>query len=224
MVQDIAVQKHDCARCGECCLISSPTLQAQDLFLIENNTIKKEYLYTIRKGELVRDNINNTLEITPIELIKVKDRDNGKGGCFFYNDQEKACEIYEQKPVQCVALNCRDTGEFLKIYNDPKLERKDIIKNGTILRFIEEHEKRCNYFTLQNYVQQIEQEGEKAVERILDIIKFDYRLRPFIADKLDLNPRNIDFFFGRPLILTITMFGFKVIRQNDGSFFLTMIE
>jgi hypothetical protein len=73
-------------------------------------------------------------------------------------------------------------------------------------------------------VGEIESEGEEAVEQILDLLKFDYHLRPFVADKLALNPEEMDFFFGRPLTETITMFGLQVVREPGGSFTLTKIK
>jgi len=53
---------------------------------------------------------------------------------------------------------------------------------------------------------------------LLEILRYDYELRPFISKKLGLPSDEMDFIFGRPLIQTIMMFGLQVIREPDGSF------
>lgn len=213
-----------CIRCGECCLKGSPTLQMEDLDLLKKGLIGRKDLYTIRKGELVTDNINEGLVVTERELVKVRERKEESGGCIFYDDPGKACTIYEQRPLQCAALKCWDTREFREVFQGPKLMRKQAIEDQVLMGLIEEHEMRCGYALLEKLVGEIESEGEEAVEQILDLLKFDYHLRPFVAEKLALNPEEMDFFFGRPLTETITMFGLQVVQAPDGSFFLTTIK
>ena len=213
-----------CIRCGECCKKSSPTLHIQDLPLIEQSFIKTSSLFTIRKGELVRDNINDELLSGPHEMIKIRTMNGKRDGCLFYDEVGKACSIYKERPVQCSALKCWDTTDFMKIFKSTNLKRKDIIRDGLLLGLIEAHERRCSYLKLEKYVRQIESEGEKAVEKIIDALKFDFQLRPFISEKAGIDPVEMDFIFGRPLIRTIIMFGLKVDRQPDGSFFLTAIK
>ena len=217
-------ERDHCIRCGECCLKASPTLQFQDLPSLKGNFIRKEHIYTIRKGEIVHDIINNRLQASAIELIKIRERDNEKGGCIFYDDEGKACTIYEKRPSQCSALKCWDTREFMKIHRGPRPGREDIIEDRVLLGMIQEHETRCSYLTIEQFVTQIKDEGERAVERILDLLKFDYQLRPFVSEKLGYRLEEMDLFFGRPLVQTITMFGLKVIREPDGTFFLTTIR
>jgi len=213
-----------CIRCGECCLKGSPTLQAADLNLVKNALIGKEALFTIRKGELVKDNINEGLVITKIELVKVREREREGMGCIFYDDPGKACTIYEHRPMQCAALKCWDTTEFLEVFQGPKLRREQVTENQVLLGLMEEHDRRCSYALLEKLVGEIGSKGEEAVEEILDLLRFDYLLRPFVADKLGLNPEEMDFFFGRPLTETITMFGLQVVQEPDGSFILTKIK
>ena len=216
-------ERDHCIRCGECCLKASPTLQMQDLVLINSHFIKKEDLYTIRKGEIVNDNINGRLQASPRELIKIRERDGERGGCIFYDDEGNACKIYQKRPVQCSALKCWDTSEFMRVYREPKPGREDIIEDRVLLEMIQEHETRCSYSTIEKYVTQIKDEGETAVEKILELLRFDYHLRPFVAEKLGLKLEEMVLFFGRPLVQTITMFGLKVIREPDGAFLLTTI-
>jgi Fe-S-cluster containining protein len=196
----------------------------QDLHLITNGTLQKRNLYAIRKGELVNDTINEGLRLAPGELIKVREKAGEGAGCIYYDEAGRACTIYEQRPAQCSALKCWDTTEILRVYSGPKPGRNDIIKDSILLGVIEEHEKRCSYSTLEGYVRQIEVDGEKAVEKILEVLRFDHHLRPFMSEKLGLDPEETDLFFGRSLIETITMFGLKVTRESDGAFSLTTIK
>ena len=213
-----------CIRCGECCLKGSPTLQVEDLNLVKKGLIGKKDLYTIRKGEWVQDNIKEGLVVTKRELLKVRERKGESGGCIFYDDPSKACTIYKHRPLQCAALKCWDTTEFMEIFQGPKLMRREAIEDQVLLGLMEEHERKCAYALLERLVGEIESKGEEAVQQILDLLKFDYHLRPFVSEKLGVNMEEMDFFFGRPLMETITMFGLKVVQDPDGSFTLTTVK
>ena len=212
-----------CIRCGECCLKSSPSLHTKDLTLVGGGYLRIEHLYTIRKGELVRDNIRGGLVPADQEMIKVREKRGGGRTCIFYAEEEKTCTIYEKRPAQCASLKCWDTAEFIELYRSPKLQRQDVIENSVLLGLIEEQEERCSYAALCDHVRRVSEEGEKAVEKILELLKFDFHLRPFLVQKLGLRIEDMDFFFGRPLTETIVMFGLKVERPPDGGFFLTRL-
>lgn len=211
-----------CIRCGECCLASSPTLQMADVSLVYDGLIEKGNIYTIRAGELVRDNIQGELKVTDKEILKIREKENGKG-CIYYDDDGNACTIYEYRPIQCRALACWDESEFIRVYARPKADRRDIINDRDLLRLMAGHDKKCGYMGLEKCVRQIEKEGEEAVKSILELLKFDYKIRLLISEKLDIDSAEMDFILGRPFTETINMFGLKVIREQDGSFFLTAI-
>ncbi len=214
-------ERTHCIRCGECCTHSSPTLQVQDLPLIEEGTIARQNLFSIRRGELVWDNVIEALIIAPDEMIKIRERKGG--GCIYYHEADKACQIYERRPAQCSAMACWDPTRFVKVYNQPKLTRKDSIKNPVLADLIRAHESKCSYEAMEREVRRIEREGERSIESIIQMLRFDNRLRPFISEKLDLDPKEMDFIFGRPMTDTIVMFGLKVEREPDGSFCLTTL-
>ena len=73
-------------------------------------------------------------------------------------------------------------------------------------------------------VTEIETSNEKAVVKILGILKFDHEIRLLVSKKLEINGNELDLVFGRPLTKTITMFGLKVVREPDGSFLLTLSD
>jgi Fe-S-cluster containining protein len=223
MDKEVPSSRTHCIRCGECCLGSSPTLQMADVSLVYDGSIERGNLCTIRLGELVRDNIRGELKVTDKEIIKIKEKEKSLG-CIYYDEKAKACTIYEYRPIQCKALACWDESEFMRVYARPKVDRRDIIRDKIVLGLMNEHDKRCSYSELDKCVRQIENEGEEAVGKILEILKFDHHIRAFTSKKIGIDFSEMDFLFGRPLTDTITMFGLQVIREPDGSFFLTVLD
>lgn len=225
MEQPVTNERTHCIRCGECCLGSSPTLQIADVSLVYDGFIERRNLYTIRLGELVWDNIRGELRVTDKEIIKIKEKEKKDGkGCIYYDEKAKACTLYEYRPIQCKALACWDESEFMRVYAKPKADRRNIIRDKIVLGLMNEHDKRCSYSELDKCVRQIEQEGEEAIGRILEALRFDQHIRTFTSKKLGIDSSEMDFLFGRPLTQTITMFGLQVIREPDGSFFLTVLD
>jgi Fe-S-cluster containining protein len=179
-------------------------------------------LYAIRTGELVTDNVRGEFRVTDKELIKIRERDTG--GCVFYEPEKKACAIYSHRPSQCSAFACRDFRTFAEIYQTPRLTRWDLVQDGVLRGLMERHEERCGYALLEAGVKRIRPEGDAAIREILEILRFDHRLRPFVAEKLRIPPAELALLFGRPLVDTVRMFGLKVTREEDGSFLLTTLE
>ena len=223
MDKEVTSSRTHCIRCGECCLGSSPTLQIADVSLVYDGFIERGNLYTIRLGELVRDNIRGELKVTDKEIIKIKEKEKNRG-CIYYDEKAKACTIYEYRPIQCKALACWDESEFMRVYARPKVDRRDIIRDKIVLGLMNEHNKRCSYSELDKCVSQIKKEGEEAVGKILEALRFDHHIRAFTSKKLGIDLSEMGFLFGRPLTQTITMFGLKVIKKSDGSFFLTVLD
>ena len=213
-----------CIRCGDCCLSSTPTLHLDDLSLVRGGAIERRYLYTVRKGELVRDNIQGRMVVISEEMIKVKERGSGSEACVFYEEGQRACRIYQNRPIQCSALKCWNTEAFMAVMREPKLCRRDLVEDGVTLGLMEVHEKRCNYGTLEELVKQIPARGDEAIEEILEVLRFDFELRPFFSKKLGLEIDEMDLFFGRSLVETIPMFGLRVVRESGRDFLLTAIR
>jgi hypothetical protein len=154
-------------------------------------------------------------------MIKVKERGRESKGCVFYKASKRACTIYQNRPIQCSVLKCWDTEDFMAVFKGPKPQRGDLVDNGVILGLIEAHEERCNYDALEKLVNQISVQGDEVIEGILEMLRFDFELRPFVSKKLGLSMDEMDLLFGRSLMETIPMFGLKVVRESDGSFLLT---
>jgi Fe-S-cluster containining protein len=220
MEPEIDSERTRCVRCGECCVAAGPTLQKTDLTLFFNQVLDGTLLYTIRKGELVRDNIDDALTFTEEEMIKLKGPETGMG-CILYDDAKKACGIYAHRPSQCRAFACWDHAEFKVVFSGPKATREDIIRDPNLLRLISAHEKTCDYQIISDYVKQIRQEGDAAIMEVLKILQYDQKIRLLTRDKLGIDTLEMNLLYGRPLTKTISMFGLKVVPEADGSFLLT---
>ncbi len=204
-----------CIRCGTCCMKGGPSLHLDDTPLFADAILKIAHVYTLRKGETVR-NIDDALMTLEHEIIKIK----GQGEtwtCMFYDDDQSGCKIYEHRPIECRALKCWDVREFKGVMARPYLQRRDLLNPGDgILKIIDAHEQRCAYDTLHSAAQELcRPDSEKAAEKTLDLLKYDNHMRPLLADKLNMTPSDMDFFFGRPLTTTIRMFGLCVEQEGD---------
>jgi Fe-S-cluster containining protein len=200
-----------------------PTLHDEDAILFPNGILQMAHVYTLRKGEVVR-NIDDTLMVLEQEMVKIK----GQGetwSCIFYSDDEKSCKIYKHRPVECRALQCWDLRGFKEVMARPYLERKDLMKSDDgMLKIIDAHERRCAYAKLESAVRRLEgSDSSTAVDEILALLQFDHYLRPSLTDKFNVDPDAMDFFLGRPLNSTIRMFGLCVKQQGD-SFLLAPLE
>jgi len=197
-----------------------PTLHEEDAVLFTKEVIDKTHVYTLRKGEMVR-NVDDTLMVLEQEMIKIK----GQGdswSCVFFEGDENVCKIYRDRPAECRALQCWDLKELKEVMARPYLQRKDLINPGDgILKIIAAHEERCAYATLGAAVEQLQEpDSEKAAEKILNLLQYDGYLRPFLAEKLKMNTNTMDFFFGRPLRSSIRTYGLCV-KQDGNSLLLT---
>ena len=204
-----------CQRCGTCCKKGGPSLHREDRSLVENGRIPARCLFTIRRGERVRDNVKGTRVSLSEEIIKIKGLAAG-WTCLFYDQATRGCAIYDHRPLECRALNCRDTRRIEAVYETTRLTRQDLISgiNG-LWDLIEDHEQRCGYAGLRARVAEGTCEGRLKQEKaILEILRFDAHIRQLAVEKGGLESRMLDFLFGRPLADTIKMFGIQLIDSN----------
>lgn len=205
-----------CKRCGTCCEKGGPGLHHVDRPLVESGSIPAKCLYTIRCGELVRDEIRGSLAPLAEEIVKIKGQ-AGKWTCLFYDRQEHGCRIYDHRPLECRVLNCRDTGPIEKIYNKGRLTRRDLLATvAGLWELIEEHEQRCSYVQLGARVREgtLKNDVPKQEEAILETLRYDAHVRQLAVEKGGLDAELLAFVFGRPLTETIWMLGIDLVRRN----------
>ena len=208
-----------CVRCGECCRGGSPSLHVEDISLWSQGLLSRRELYTLRPREPVHLNIEGRLGSLPEELVKIRQRP-GTGHCIFYQEEEKACRIYEHRPLQCRVQACWDPGPFEELWHVGKLSRRHLLQGDEeMLELIEAHDQRCSPEKLGAACREWEDSGsESAIQQILDQLRYDTALRSLVQERLGLGEEELEFSFGRPLTHIIRAYGFRVEREDDGTY------
>ncbi len=211
---DKAVQ--ECRRCGTCCKKGGPALHVEDRDLVENGQLPLTDLYTLRRGEMARDNVRGTLQPLKEEIIKVKARQAGGWTCRYYADHRETCRIYSTRPIECRALQCWDTREIERMYALGRLCRKDLLERlDGLWDLVEEHERRCSYEKLDRFTRQLKKDGNEIdADKVLEILQYDTELRNLVIERGGLDPQMLDFLFGRPLAKTVDQFGIRLERKG----------
>jgi Fe-S-cluster containining protein len=205
-----------CKRCGACCEKGGPSLHQEDRSLVENGSIPATCLYTIRRGELARDDIRGSLAPLAEEIVKIKGQ-AGKWTCLFYDRQMRGCRIYDHRPLECRVLNCRDTGPIEEIYDKGRLTRRDLLAAvAGLWELVEDHEQHCSYAQLGEWVHAgtLENDVLRQEEAIFEALRYDAHVRQLAVEKGGLHAELLAFVFGRPLTETIGMFGIELIKRN----------
>ena len=200
-----------CIRCGTCCTKGGPCFHDVDKALIEKGIIHSRYLYTLRKGELAYDNVRECLAPVDDDIIKLKGR-NDSWTCIFFDEDQKACEIYETRPLECKALQCWNTQQLEAIYDKNRLARKDLISDiEGLWDLVCDHQRRCDYDKIQKLVNALNSSAKKrAQKQLIEIIQYDMEIRKLVVSDGGLDAEMLDFLFGRPLIKTIENYGLRV--------------
>ena len=215
-----------CIRCGTCCRSGSPTLHVEDVDLVRNGIIGLADLYTIRRGEVVRDNVHGGLALVGTERIKVRERQEPPyaGACVFYDHADRACTIYEHRPAQCAALECWDQTAFLEVYDHPRAGRKHVIEDARVLSFMAEHEERCGLSRVDRAVKRMAAQGQEALPELIGILQEDHRMRRQAVQEHGIPEGAVSFLLGRPLTRLLHQFGLQAKERPDGALVLTRIE
>lgn len=208
-------KKPQCRRCGTCCRKGGPSLHIEDKELVDKGKIALKNIFTIRKGEPVNDNIRGIIHTAQSDIIKIKGK-NGSWECTFFDNNN--CKIYKHRPIECRALKCWDTREIKRIYLKGHLTRKDLVAEVKGLwDLVLEHNQRCSYEKIRIAADYAKKSTDKTEsdEEILDIIKYDSSIRSLVKERGKLDPEILDFLFGRPILKTIKMFGYRVQQKKD---------
>ena len=210
-----------CIRCGTCCEKGGPGFHQEDRLLIDNGLIPARCLYTIRKGELAYDNVQRRLMPVDSDIIKIKGKADA-WTCAFFDEPNKQCSIYDDRPRECRALKCWDTRELEKMYAGGRLTRHELISEVEGLwDLIQDHQKRCDYARIQDLIRELDSSPKNNARRQLgEIIKYDIEIRELVVSKGGMDPEMLDFLFGRPLTKTLPNYGIR-IRQDGGKTIIT---
>lgn len=207
----------ECRRCGTCCKKGGPSFHLEDKILIEKGIIPSKFIYTIRKGERCYDNIKECLLPASSDILKLKGA-KGSWTCVFFSEKDKACTIYNDRPMECRILKCWDTGEINRMYEKNRLTRKDLISSiEGLWELVEGHQERCSYDMIKSFIDALDHKDNRreALEGILAIIEYDKNIRNLTVQKAGLDPDLTDFLFGRPITETIKIYGIKIKEKEE---------
>ncbi len=205
----------ECKRCGTCCRKGGPALHDTDAGLVAGKIIPPENLYTIRAGERVRDNINGGLIRTDAEIIKIRPAP-GLTACICFKQTENACGIYDHRPSECRAMQCRDTAGILDMHGKKRLCRKDLFGGVDWLwEIIEDHELKCGFETINRLIEQRRAGDVSASRQLSERVAYDRAVRDLSDEKAGLEKGMLDLVFGLPLEMVLqNRYGVK-IKRND---------
>lgn len=203
----------ECRRCGTCCKKGGPALHIADQELVESGKIALKHLLTIRQGEPAYDNVRGAIAPAVTDIIKVNTCRKRASQCAFYDLQRKQCRIYEDRPSECQALNCRDTRKIERIYSTQRLTRRHLLsKVEGLLELVRDHQERCDYGFISELAMQIRRgrQPEQAQQQLLELIHFDETLRKTTVAHAGHASEMLEFLFGRSLLFTVQMFQLKI--------------
>ena len=212
-----------CIRCGTCCEKGGPAFHTEDQSLIDKGFIHTRHLYTIRKGEMVHDNVRGRVMPGTAEMIKIKGVE-GSWQCTFFQEENKACGIYAHRPQECRILKCWDPSELSAMYEKNRLTRRELLSGiAGLWDLVEEHERQCSYAKLTQGLDDLGGSFERAaIKAAISMVRYDQEIRCLIVSQGGVEPAMTDFLLGRPLEKTIQMFGYSV-RERAGIFSLVRI-
>jgi Fe-S-cluster containining protein len=190
-----------CVRCGECCERGGPTLHSEDRIFLQKSVLRPTHLFTMRAGELAYHPLEERLIELSDEVIKIKGMD-GSSACTFYDAEQHACTIYEDRPMECRAFKCWDTGDVEKIFMQDLLSRLDLCPKGsTIAELISAYERSFPPARIYGLLSHAgPQEGaEQTSPEIEQMVSTDEAFRQKVIEALGLGEDELEFFFGRPV-------------------------
>lgn len=198
----------------------------EDVDSVRTGIIRLDQIYTIRRGEVVRDNVHGGLALVGTERIKVRERaaPPWPGACLFYDHAGHACTMYEDRPAQCAALECWDPAAFMEVYDHPRAERRHLVEDAHLLALVDEHEARCGLARVDRAVKRMGRERQPGVAELIKILQGDHQMRGQAMEELGISEGALDFYFGRPLTRILHQFGLQLKERPDGSFLLKRVE
>ncbi len=215
--QNSATKRNDCLRCGTCCQKGGPALHSVDLEKVESGQILLKYLFTMRAGEPIFDNVRGMIETTDTDIIKIKAKARSSV-CIFYDFTSSNCGIYDNRPLECRLLKCWDTGAIEADYNRQRLSRKDLIVGiPGLWELVMDHQERCSFTRLAKAAGAIKNGkiSAHAEDEILEMIRFDDSLRTLIPSKSGMDKEILEFLLGRPIFQVIHIFGISYDTDNN---------
>ncbi|WP_022663476.1 YkgJ family cysteine cluster protein [Paucidesulfovibrio longus] len=203
-----------CRRCGICCGKGGPALHDEDAGLV-GGVLPMEKLTTLRVGEMVYDQPLGKVVPLVEEIIKIRSAPDS-ATCIFFDEKNRACGIYENRPVECRAQLCENDERLKAVYDKERIGRRDLLPEGhPLLELIEDHDERCSPRRLTSLARRIAEGDKDALEAVGALLAYDAELRKAISEKSGISPDALEFLLGRSLDKVLAGIGLEV-RREDG--------
>jgi Fe-S-cluster containining protein len=204
-----------CRRCGTCCRKGGPAFHTADRDLIAQGHIPARWLYTLRTGEPLQDNVSGGLMWAAGDIVKIKGRD-GSWTCHFLDGANSRCTIYAHRPLECRRLECWDTRALEALAGRDLLTRCDLLRDvAGLWELVVHHDQRCSYRRLKALAEDLAGPRAQAAQSgIVEMLRYDESLRELLVGKGQAPAEMLDFLLGRPLAVTLTGFKIKVSRSG----------
>ena len=203
-----------CKRCGICCTKGGPALHKNDLPLVTRGVLPIKRLITIRRGELVFKPDDDVPQPAECELIKI----SGTGKewqCFYYNEDNEGCMIYQDRPQSCNELKCWNTDAVEQIIEKDTLSRFAIIaEDDPIYSVVKEHEICCPCPDMKEIRNAVQQQEDFDLAILEKLINDDISIRTATVQKMKISLAEELFYFGRPVFQLLQQIGLKVAESE----------
>lgn len=205
-----------CRRCGTCCRRGGPALHLADKALVVAGHLPFTHLYTIRAGELVRDDVTGGALIpAPADIVKVREAP-GSRACVFFEPACNGCAIYDQRPLECRILRCWDTAEIRRCYRRERLGRADLVGHiAGLWDLVAEHDRRCDAGKLVRLAGRRRMGDLGGAAELSGMVGYDEALREGLAADGRVPAAMLDFLLGRPVKVLLRTLGVTVREETS---------
>ncbi len=189
---------------------------------MDSGKIPLKYLLTIRQGEPAFDNVKRRIAPAVTDIIRLEAASHTKSTCPFFDAEDTRCQIYDQRPSECTALNCRDTTQLMAMYGNRRLTRRHLLsKVEGLWELVSDHQEHCDYEYIAELAVKIRQQpaSQDAQAALLELVRYDQIIRKLTLERSKIESGTLLFLFGRPLTLTIECFQVKLIKAAQGMLF-----
>ncbi len=189
---------------------------------MDSGKIPLKYLMTIRQGEPSFDNVTQRIAPAVTDIVRLKAASHTKSTCPFYEAKSTSCQIYDQRPAECTALNCRDATEIMAMYSSRRLTRRHLLsKVEGLWELVSDHQQHCDYGYIAELADKIRQQpaNQDAQAALSELVRYDQSIRQLTLERSKIESGTLLFLYGRPLTLTIECFQLKLMMTAQGMFF-----
>jgi len=207
-----------CQRCGACCRHGGPALHPEDRNLFDQHVLSVLDLIAVRVGEPAHNPLQERIEPTPHEFLKIKGS-HASWSCGFFNQDEGQCLIYQTRPLECRLLFCRDTGPLEEVMGRDLLTRKDLlVEDDPVLSIIDRQEPEIAFSEVNDLLiaYKNNENREQLIDKLTSLVRQDLLLRSEFLQNFPERQGEEMFLLGRPLFLVLAPYGLRIIETASG--------